>query len=221
MPKSQLSVIISKMPKTDYKYKFAFLFDQLTPLYDLGRILGIRNRLQRRLWPQVEIKPGSRVLDVGCGTGDDLIYLASHYRGLFLTGVDGDPKVLAMAKNKANNKNLIINFQVSLAEKLPFSQNSFDVIWSSLMIHHLPTPIKLKTLKEMRRVLKPGGQLYLIDFDLIKNRLVRSFYWLQTLLEPVGDHFSGKLPEYLRAAGFKRLARMPLLFHVSLYQGVK
>jgi len=41
------------------------------------------------------------------------------------------------------------------------------VVWSSLMIHHLPTPIKLKALKEMRRVLKPGGKLYLIDFDLI------------------------------------------------------
>ena len=95
----------SKMPKTDYKYKFAFLFDQLTPLYDLFRVLGIRNRLQQRLWPQVTIKPGSRVLDVGCGTGDDLIYLATHYRGLSLTGVDGDQKVLAMAKSKAKNKN--------------------------------------------------------------------------------------------------------------------
>ena len=62
----------------------------------------------------------------------------------------------------------------------------------------------------MRRVLKPGGQLYRIDFDLIKNRIIRDFYWLQTLLEPVGDHFAGKLPEYLRAAGFKRWARMPL-----------
>ena len=179
-------------------------------MYDLARLLGIRNRLQRRLWPQVTIKPGSRVLDVGCGTGDDLIYLATHFKGLSLTGADGDPKVLSMAKNKAKKLGLKIKFQVSLAERLPFKKHAFDVVWSSLMIHHLPTSIKLKALKEMRRVLKPGGQLYLIDFDLIKNRIIRDFYWLQTLLEPVGDHFAGKLPEYLRAAGFKRWARMPL-----------
>jgi len=207
-----------KMPKTDYKYKFAFLFDQLTPLYDLARVLGIRNRLQRRLWPQVTIKSGSRVLDVGCGTGDDLIYLATHFKGLSLTGVDGDPKVLSMAKNKAKKLGLKIKFQVSLAERLPFKKHAFDVVWSSLMIHHLPTSIKLKALKEMRRVLKPAGRLYLIDFDLIKNPIIRNFYWLQTLLEPVGDHFAGKLPEYLRAAGFKRWARTSLLFHVSLFK---
>src|SRR3989338_3868965 len=159
------------MPKTDYQYKFAFLFDQLTPLYELVRVLGIRNRLQQRLWPQVTIKPGSRVLDVGCGTGDDLVYLATHFDRLNLTGVDGDPKVLAIAKNKSKKRGLAVKFRASLAEALPFTSNSFDVVWSSLMIHHLPTPIKLKALKEMRRVLKPGGKLYLIDFDLIKNRL--------------------------------------------------
>ena len=208
------------MPKTDYQYKFAFLFDQLTPLYELVRVLGIRNRLQQRLWPQVTIKPGSRVLDVGCGTGDDLVYLATHFDRLNLTGVDGDPKVLAIAKNKSKKRGLAVKFRASLAEALPFTSNSFDVVWSSLMIHHLPTPIKLKALKEMRRVLKPGGKLYLIDFDLIKNCLLRNFYWLQTLLEPVGDHFEGKLPEYLCEAGFKQSARTPLLFHVSLFKAL-
>ena len=208
------------MSKTTYQYKFALLFDRLTPLYDLFRVLGIRNRLQQRLWPQVTITSGSRVLDVGCGTGDDLIYLASHYPGLFLTGVDGEQKVLAIAKNKAKNRNIKINFQVSLAESLPFKKHSFDVVWSSLMVHHLPTKYKLLALKEMHRVLKPDGQLYLVDFDLIKNRIIRNFYWLQTLLEPVGDHFAGKLPEYLRQAGFKRWTRTPLLFHVSLFKAL-
>ena len=109
------------MPKTDYQYKFAFLFDQLTPLYELVRVLGIRNRLQQRLWPQVTIKPGSRVLDVGCGTGDDLVYLATHFDRLNLTGVDGDPKVLAIAKNKSKKRGLAVKFRASLAEALPFT----------------------------------------------------------------------------------------------------
>jgi len=208
------------MPKTDYKYKFAFLFDQLTPLYDLGRILGIRNRLQRRLWPQVEIKPGSRVLDVGCGTGDDLVYLATHFDRLNLTGVDGDPKVLAIAKNKSKKRGLAVKFRASLAEALPFTSNSFDVAWSSLMVHHLPTKYKLLALQEMRRVLKPGGQLYLVEFGQI-SRWLRWLYWWQIRLEPVGDHFTGKLPGYIRQAGFKQLIETGLLFHVFLFQARK
>ena len=72
----------------------------------------------------------------------------------------------------------------------------------------------------MRRVLKPGGRLHLIDFGRI-NRFLRIVYWLQTRLEPVGDHFAGKLPEYIWLAGFKQLKEIRLLFHVSLFQGVK
>lgn len=208
------------MPQTEYQYKFAFLWDWLTPLYDAVRWLGIRNRLQKPLWPLINIKPGSQVLDVGCGTGDDLIYLVSHFSSLNLTGVDGDPKVLVIAKNKAIKANLNIKFRVNLAERLSFANNSFDVVWSSLMIHHLPTKYKLLALQEMRRVLKPGGRLYLIDFGRI-NRLLRCFYWLQTQLEPVGDHFAGKLPGYIRQAGFKQLRETKLLFHVSLFRAVK
>lgn len=207
--------------KTPYRYKFAFLWDKLTPLYDAVRWLGIRNRLQKRLWPQVDIRPGSRVLDVGCGTGDDLIYLARHFSGLKLTGVDGDPKVLQLARDKAKKQGLKISWQVSLAESLPIATNSFDVVWSSLMLHHLPSEYKVKALKEMRRVLKPSGQLYLIDFGKINNFLLRKFYWIQTMLEPVADHFSGKLSQYIRSAGFQKLEEFKLLFHVSLFSAVK
>lgn len=208
------------MPQTDYQYKFAFLWDWLTPLYDAVRWLGIRNRLQKPLWPLVQIKSGSRVLDVGCGTGDDLIYLATHFDRLNLTGVDGDLKVLEIAKNKAKKLSLQIKLYASLAEKLPFAANSFDVVWSSLMVHHLPTKYKLLALGEMRRVLKPGGKLYLIDFGQISCWL-RLVYWLQTKLEPVGDHFSGQLPGYICQAEFKQLQETKLLFHVSLFQARK
>lgn len=169
------------MCRTPYQYKFACLFDFLTPLYDVARWLGIRNRLQKPLWPLIKIKQGSKVLDIGCGIGDDLIYLATHFRNLDLTGVDGDPKVLVIAKNKAKKFNLQIKFQTSLAEKLPFANNIFDVVWSSLMVHHLPTEYKKAAFQEMYRVLKSGGKFYLIDFGRI-SRWLRLVYWFQSRL---------------------------------------
>lgn len=72
----------------------------------------------------------------------------------------------------------------------------------------------------IRRVLKPGGQLHLIEFGKI-NHWIRWLYWWQSQPEPVGDHLSGQLPRYILQARFKQLKEVGLLFHVFLFQARK
>ena len=79
-------------------------------------------------------------------------------------GIDAAPQMITVARSKAAKRNLAIDFQVGLIEKLAFSDNSFDVVLSSLMMHHLPEELKRQGLAEISSVLQPGGRLLILDF---------------------------------------------------------
>ncbi len=126
--------------KTPYKFKPALFFHFLTPIYDIGTNLGLRNFLFNYLKKNIHLKDGLKILDVACGTCDDLLLLNKKYPRSKLYGIDADPQVIQMAKTKT--KHININLKIALAEKLPFKANFFDVVWSSLFLHHLPTKYK-------------------------------------------------------------------------------
>ena len=117
------------------------------------------------------IQPGEKVLDVGCGTGTLAIEVARRVGRMGeVAGVDPGTEQIARARSKGARRNLPIDFQIGVIENLPFPDQTFDVVLSSLMMHHLPDSLKHQGLAEIARVLKPGGRLVIADFKRKKDR---------------------------------------------------
>jgi ubiquinone/menaquinone biosynthesis C-methylase UbiE len=139
--------------------------DFLLPLYDpMVKLLGA-DRARKKLFDQASVQPHHRVLDVGCGTGTLAVAIKSWLPGAEVVGLDPDPKALARSRRKAERAGVSIRFDQGYANALPYSDGSFDRVFSSLMFHHLQQDARLATMREVRRVLKPGGSLHLLDFE--------------------------------------------------------
>ena len=117
------------------------------------------------------IQPSETVLDVGCGTGALAIEIQSHV-GVTgrVCGVDPAPRQIARARSKAAQRNVSIDFHIGVIEDLAFPDQTFDVVLSTIMMHHLPKHLKRKGLSEIARVLKPGGRLVIADFKRKQER---------------------------------------------------
>lgn len=138
--------------------------DRLLPFYDpLYRLMGIA-KLHRPLVDQAGIQPGHRVLEIGCGTGNLALLVKSLQQDVEVVGLDPDPEALARARRKSERKALSILFNRGFAEELPYADASFDRVLSAFMFHHLGPDEKEATLREVRRVLEPGGSLHLLDY---------------------------------------------------------
>lgn len=125
---------------------------------------GKRATLRRASIAQAQLAPGEQVLEVGCGTGD-LALLAAAEVGATgrVVGIDPSPEMIAVAQHKASHANASVDFIVQPAEAMSFADASFDVVLSSLMMHHLPPHLKQPALREIGRVLAPNGRLLIID----------------------------------------------------------
>ena len=126
--------------------------------------LGQARRLRSCTADLARLLPGESVLDVGCGTGDLTLEVARRIGSSGLVaGIDAAPEMVARASQKARRRHLAIDFRVEPVERLTFTDQTFDVVVSSLVFHHLPEALKRQALAEIRRVLKPGGRLLLVD----------------------------------------------------------
>ncbi len=176
---------------------WAWHYDYVVGLLSLGREQAMR----RMTVDLARLQPGESVLDVGCGTGA-LTRLARERVGESgkVYGIDAAPQMIAVARRKAARRNLAIDFQVGLIEQLAFSDNSFDVVLSSLMMHHLPDE---------------GGRLLIIDFQprQAQSRIKRhvqkqgsSHAFLARLLH-AGKELGGiqDLPQVMREVGFSQI----------------
>ena len=135
----------------------------LLPLYDpVTRLVGAR-AMHRRLVDQADLRPGLRVLEVGCGTGNLALLAARRYPGIVLRGLDPDPRALARAAAKARRAGVPLELDRGYADRLPYPTGGTDRVLSSLMIHHLPADERPAALREIARVLAPGGSLHLVD----------------------------------------------------------
>src|SRR5215813_7114620 len=138
--------------------------DWALPLYDpIVKLFG-GARARKALLDQAAIQPGRRVLDIGCGTGDLVTLIKRLHSDVDVVGLDPDPKALARARRKAERSAVTIQLDQGFSDELPYPDASFDRVFSSFMLHHLQAGEKEKTLREVRRVLKPGGSLHLLDF---------------------------------------------------------
>ena len=141
---------------------WASLYDALVWLISFGRGRNVR----QAILALAEINPGDKLLDVGCGTGDlGIAALAIAGPTGEVHGIDASPQMIAVARQKAARANLDIRFEVDVIESLSFPDDHFDIVTSTLMMHHLPNDLKRKGLAEMYRVTKPGGRILIVDIE--------------------------------------------------------
>jgi ubiquinone/menaquinone biosynthesis C-methylase UbiE len=136
-------------------------YDLLVWLVTLGRERVFREKVLHL----ARLEPGESVLDVGCGTGT-LAITAKRHVGPPGTvhGMDASPQMIARAGKKARKAGVEVVFKNAVAEALPFPDAQFDVVMTTVMLHHLPRNARQQRAAEMRRVLKPGGRVLAVDF---------------------------------------------------------
>jgi ubiquinone/menaquinone biosynthesis C-methylase UbiE len=171
-------------------------YDALAAVLTLGR----ERQLRERLAELARLAPGEAVLDVGCGTGT-LAVAAKRSVGAAgrVTGVDASPEMIELASRKAAREGVDIAFRAAAAERLPFADATFDAVLATLMLHHLPGPVRRECVQEARRVLKPGGRLLAVDFSRPSNRQSG----LLGRLHRHGGVSGEKMVALLRDAGFR------------------
>jgi len=165
------------MPTTTHTsepYLKAVGHDRLAPYYDLIARLGMRERrLKGRVIALARLAAGQRLLDLGCGTGTLALMAQRRYPAATVIGVDGDPTILAIARRKARQAGLPVQLDEGLAYALPYADEAFDAVVSTLTFHHLTPDQQVRTLAEVRRVLRPGGRLVIADLAPPHNRRMR------------------------------------------------
>ncbi|HEX7239113.1 MAG TPA: class I SAM-dependent methyltransferase [Longimicrobiaceae bacterium] len=178
----------------------------LTPLYDLVVRLGTPERAFRgALVEQAGIRPGHRVLDVGCGTGTLAVAVKAAHPAAEVTGVDLDERVLDRAREKARRAGVEARFERASATALPYAADAFDRVLSSMMLHHLAREEKRAALAEALRVLTPGGELHVADWGRPHNARMWVAFTLARGFDGwsrMGDVAEGVLPRLLAEAGF-------------------
>lgn len=162
------------MSTTHEPYLKAAGTDRMASYYDLVARLAMRERhLKGRVIDLARLAPGRRLLDLGCGTGTLVLLARRRHPRVTVIGVDGDPTILGIARRKVQRAGIPLQLDEGMAYALPYTDESFDAVVSTLAFHHLTPDQQERTLAEVRRVLRPGGRLVIADFALPHNRLMR------------------------------------------------
>jgi len=177
-------------------------YDRLAPWFDSleGLVEGlIFRRFRKRLWDQVR---GEHVLEVGVGTGKNFAFYPADAR---MTAIDFSPKMLAQAQRKKMRNNLDVHLDLMDVQSLAYADNCFDTVIASFVFCSVPKP--RKGLKELHRVLKPGGQLLLLEHVLSSNRTLA---WLMNTINPLvvrlfGANINRQTVKNLQACPFRQI----------------
>lgn len=217
------------MNEDNSKYIPALRYEWLTGFYDTVMDKLMRETtFKQALVRQAQVKKGHRILDLGCGTATLTLLIKQAHPEAQVTGLDGDPKALEIAREKVARSGLTIPLDEGMAFDLPYPDNSFDRVFSGLLFHHLTREDKERSLKEVYRVLRPGGQLHVADWGKASNALMRSAFFLVQFLDgfkTTSDNVNGLLPNFFRKAGLKEgqeTARYATMFGtIALYRAWK
>lgn len=214
------------------------LFDRIARRYDRFNhllSLGIDKRWRRRGVRNMQAHKS--VLDVAVGTGDLALELLLQNKAEQVTGIDLSDEMMRLAAHKADKAGLAerLTLQNANAQALPFANSTFDAVACSFGIRNFAELDK--GLQEMNRVLKPGGELLILEFAYPSNRFVRIFYdlYFVHLMPLLGQLLTGDrkpflyfresvrgflwgeaLAEKLRAAGFRNITFTPLSFSIAM-----
>jgi len=216
-------------PSVKSSYVPALGYRVLTRFYDpVVRWTMKDDRMKGWIVDALALHDGMRVADVGCGPGALVARMATDYPAVSVFGVDGDPEVLALARTKVDAGRLRATLFEGLATEPPLERGSFDRVVVSLVLHHLNRHDKGRTLRAAHALLRPEGQLLVVDWGEARSVLDRvSFLSIQLLdgFANTADHVRGVIPEMMRSAGFddvQEVRRERTIYGVvSFYRGVR
>lgn len=190
-------------------YVPALRYRWLTRFYDPVVALTTREKVfKRKLLDQITSTNAEHVLDLACGTGTLARMIKLENPATTVHGLDGDPEILELARRKSHNGGQDVHFDQGMSFAMPYPDDTFDIVVSSLFFHHLSAINKQRTLAEVQRVLKAGGRFLVCDWGRPANLVLRlSFYLVQMLdgFNVTRDNVQGRLPEIIATAGFNQV----------------
>lgn len=159
------------------------MYDVLVRVITLGR----EGSLRRRMLDLAELRPGDSILDVGCGTGTLLLAAAARVGPSGrLHGIEPAGEMIAHARSKAKARGLSIDIVKGSADSLPYPASTFDAVFCTLALHHVSPALRTDAVREMRRVLRPGGRI--VVADLQRPRSIAAALSVVSLLHHFGSH---------------------------------
>lgn len=222
------------------------MFSAIAPRYDLlNRLLSAgRDRVWRWQAVAATLLPQEGILlDVCTGTADVALEAARQFPDARVVGVDFSRPMITLGVSKVERARLSdrISLQVAPAEALPFPDDSFDAVTTAFGLRNIPD--RLRGLREMRRVLRPGGRAVILEFTTPPHPLFRRIYlwYFHRMLPWIGRLVSGHpsaysylpasvadfpspegLAAWMRDAGFRDVSHRPLTAGiVAIHVGVK
>lgn len=158
-------------------------------------------KLRQQAITTVKNQP-QRILDLGCGTGSSTLILKQAFPAAEVIGLDISPYMLLMAEYKAKQVNLTISWQQGLAEATGFSEEEFDLISVAFLFHETPVHISQAILQECWRLLKPGGQIIILDGN--QKRLRHTNWLIKLFRESYSQVYAAEsVDTWLKALGFE------------------
>ncbi len=206
------------------KFIPAARFHLLTPLFDaLCSLVGLGRSYRKKIVKVLNLSQQEvRVMDAGCGSASLAIDVKKESQKILLYAIDADPTILKIAEKKAKRENQQIHFRKAYLQKLPFPDNSFDVVYSSLVFHHLNSDAKKEAMKDIYRILKKNGRFLLVDFGKPKKKFLSFFSWFTILFEDGYDNYRGRVPEMLSDVGFSIVTEVEKYrFNIVFLEAVK
>lgn len=158
----------------DWSYRYQWFYDTVSALAALS--VGGEKRFRKLFLKDLQINPEAKVLDLCCGAGQATQELVKHFSNV--TGLDASPIAIKRAKQNVPQSEYVEAF----AEKMPFSDRSFDLVITSTAMHEMESEQLQQIIEEVHRILTPEGQFIIIDFHRPTNPLfwlpIATFLWL-------------------------------------------
>jgi len=205
-------------------------FDKWSKKYDKDNLSSYFSYCHEKLFKIMNLKEDSRILDIGCGTGEAFKKISRLLNRCFLYGIDISKGMITKAKSKNFERNHA-QFIVAESNSIPYKDEYFDFVFTTNSFHHYEDPVK--TLKETKRVLKSGGSFFLLDVCRTVSLSIKIWDLYHRLIKRGHKRYYStiEIEDFLKSAGYNNInlkfnekgffKYKKLFFSIQLWQGIK